>query len=780
MTVDIAIVLAILGGAVLLFVTEWLRVDLVALLVLGALALSGLVTPAEALSGFSSPAVVTVWAVFILSGALSRTGVANVIGRQVLRLAGPGLVRLMVVIMITAAVMSAFMNNVGVAALMLPVVMDVSRRTGHPPSKLLMPLAIGSLLGGLTTLIGTPSNILASNALRDYGLQPFGFLDFTPVGIAVLVAGILFMALVGRHLLPVRDLEREFRGGANASPGQFFDLQERLSMISIPVGSVLAGRPLSKSRLGSALGLNVIAIVRDRQTQLSPGPTFTMQAGDRLLVVGRIDRLVEMIGREHIEVEEDHIDVDKLVSEEIGILELRLLPKSELVNKTLRELDFRRRFKGIVLAIWRGGGPIRTDLDSLELKADDLLIVQAGREDLEALKELPAVEAITAESEKIHTLDERLMLVDLPPDSELIGKTLAESRPAETYGLTVLGIIREGKNHLMPAPDERLEADDILLAKGKEETIKALRALRQLEVERDSRTKLDKLESERIGMVEAVLSPHTTLSGKTLGELHFREKFGLNVLAIWRAGEVHRSFLQGMPLRFGDALLLYGERRRMKMLASEPDFLVLAEDIQEPPREDKAVFAAITMLLVVGSVVLGWLPIAIAAVIGAALVVVSGGLRMEEAYRIIDWRSVFLIAGMLPLGVAMQNTGAAEFLAQGVVGFMGNYGPLAVMVSIFLLATVASQVMPNSVVTVLMAPIALNTAGQLGISPYALVMALAIAASSSFLSPVGHPANILIMGPGGYRFTDYLRVGLPLTVVTLVVVLVVLPLVWPL
>jgi di/tricarboxylate transporter len=779
-TVDIAIVFTILGVAVLLFVTEWLRVDLVALLVLGALALTGLVTPVEALSGFSNPAVVTVWAVFILSGALSRTGVANMIGRQVLRLAGHGQLRLMVVIMVTAAVMSAFMNNVGVAALLLPVVMDISRRAGHPPSKLLMPLAIGCLLGGLTTLIGTPPNILASDALRDFGLEPFGFFDFAPVGVIVLVTGILFMALVGRHLLPMRDMEREFRGSMSASPGQFFDLQERLSMLYIPEGSLLAGRTLSQSRLGSALGLNVIAIVRAEQTQLSPDLSAILKVGDRLLVVGKIDRLTEMLGREHFLVEEEPVDVDRLISDEIGIFELRLLSRSELVGKTLRELNFRRRFKGIVLAIWRRGSPIRTDLDDLELKVDDLLIVQVGRENIESLREETGTEVIPAEEEKIHTLDERLMLVDLPPDSELIGKTLAESHPAETYGLTVLGIIRGGETKLMPGPDEPLLPEDILLAKGKEETIQALHALRQLEVERDSKPALDGLESAQIGMVEVVLSPHTTLSGKTLRQLHFREKYGLNVLAIWREGTTNRSNLRSMPLRFGDALLLYGERRRMRMLAGEPDFLVLAEEIQEPPREDKALFAALTMLLVVGSVLLGWLPIAIAAVIGATLVVVSGGLRMEEAYRIIDWRAVFLIAGMLPLGVAMQNSGAANFMSQGVVGFVGKYGSLAVVAGIFLLTALASQFMPNPVVTVLMAPIAINTAGQLGISPYAMMMTIAISASASFLSPVGHPANVLIMGPGGYRFTDYLRVGLPLTVVVLIVVLIALPIFWPL
>ena len=200
MTPDIALTLAILAAAVVLFITEWIRVDLVALLVLGALALTGLVTPTEAVSGFSNPAVITVWAVFILSGGLTRTGVANVVGRLVLRLGGHGENRLLIVIMLTVGIMSAFMNNVGVAAMLLPVVLNISRRTGIPRARLLMPLAYGSLLGALTTLIGTPPNILASAALEEFGLPPFTLFDFAPVGTVLLVAGIqhVFAALLLR------------------------------------------------------------------------------------------------------------------------------------------------------------------------------------------------------------------------------------------------------------------------------------------------------------------------------------------------------------------------------------------------------------------------------------------------------------------------------------------------------------------------------------------------------------------------------------------------------
>jgi di/tricarboxylate transporter len=780
MTFQIALVMAILALTVALFVTERLRVDVVALLVLGGLALSGLVTPAEAVSGFSSPAVITVWAVFILSGGLSRTGVASLIGRQVLRLAGTGELRLMSVIMLTAGVMSAFMNNVGVAALLLPVVMDIARRTGHPPSRLLMPLAFGSLLGGLTTLIGTPPNILVSDALRDYELRPFQLFDYTPVGLVVMLAGVAFMALVGRHLLPARDLAKEFAAPNQANLEEVYDLHERLFVMRLPADSVLVGRTLSESRLGSALGLNVIGIIRDSQTRLSPDPGTVLCPGDKLLVAGRLDRLAELRGRRHLMIEEDNLAVERLTSAEIEVAELRLSPLSPLLGQTLQQIDFRRRFGVNVLAIRRDGIPRRTNLQDIPLQLGDTLLIQGPPAQLEVLRDATDLLVSKVEAAEIYRLHERLLIVGVPPDSTLVGKTLADSRLGDAFGLTVLGIVREGTAQLVPGPTEQVMAGDTLLVEGKLEDLLTLRGLQDLEIDRQAPPDLRELESEQVGLAEVVLSPRTTLAGQSLRHMHFREKYGLNVLAIWREGHAYRSNLRDMALRFGDALLLYGPRDKLKVLGSEPDFLVLTEEAQEALKLNKAPVAALLMGAVLLPVILGWLPISIAAVVGATLMVLTGCLTMEEAYRFIEWKAVFLIAGMLPLGIAMQQTGAARFLADGVVSTVGGLGPLAVMAGLFVLTTLATQVMPNSAVAVLLAPIALNTANDLGISPYALMMTVAVSASASFLSPVSHPANVLIMGPGGYRFRDYVKVGLPLTVVVLGVTLLVLPLFWPL
>jgi di/tricarboxylate transporter len=778
MTAEIGFVLAILVAAIVLFVTERIRVDVVALMVLVGLALSGLVTPAEALSGFANLAVVTVWAVLILSAGLARTGVAGLIGRPVLRLAGDSEARLIATIMLLVGVLSGFMNDIGVAALMLPVVVDIARRTGRPPSRLLMPLAFAALLGGLNTLIGTPPNILVSEALRQHGLEPFHMFDYTPTGVVVMLAGIAFMVLVGRHLLPSRDI-KDLPGSDQSAPGEFFGLQERLFVIRLPTDSTLANKTLAQSRLGAALGLNVLAILRPDQNQLAPGPAAILRPGDRLLVQGRPDRLAELRGRRTLVVVEDHLAVEQLLSAELVLAELALARHSSLPGQTLEQIDFRHRFGPIVLAIRRGGGVVRTNLEKLPLQRDDVLLVQGTRAQLDALRAesefLPARRGVVQE----YHLEERLVTMRLPEDSTLAGKTLVESRLGDAFGLGVMGIIREGEPRLMPDPEEQLAADDLLLIKGRPEDLATLEGLQGLELDPSPPPSLAELESEHVGLVEVVLSPRTTLAGKSLRQIFFRDKYSLSVLAIWRQGRAFRSDLRDMTLHFGDALLLYGPRERLRVLGQEPDFLVLTEAAQELPRLNKAPVALLIMAAVLVPVILDLLPIAIAAVAGVVLMILTRCLTMDEAYRAIEWKAVFLIAGMLPLGIAMEQTGTARFLAEGMVDLVGGLGPLAVMAGLFLLAALASQVMPNPAVAVLLAPIALNTASDLGISPYPLMMAVAVSASAAFLSPVGHSANILVMGPGGYRFADYTRVGIPLTLVVLLVVLLVLPIFWP-
>jgi len=290
MSGEIILVLLILVAVVVMLVTEWMPLEVLALLVLGALAVTGLVSPTEALAGFGNPAVVTIWAVFILSGGLTRTGIANILGRQLLKVAGQQEFVLILVIMILVGVLSAFMNNVAVAALMLPVVMDVARKTDYSPSTLLMPLAYGSLLGGVTTMIGTPPNILVSEALRNNGLTPFGLFDFTPVGLVVMITGIVFVTFIGVKLLPKRRSTKSEDGVKRDFRSQY-ELEQRLFRIKIPADSALTGKTLARSHLGSGFGLNVLSIARSGRAFMAPEPTETIHPGDVLIVEGSQDRI---------------------------------------------------------------------------------------------------------------------------------------------------------------------------------------------------------------------------------------------------------------------------------------------------------------------------------------------------------------------------------------------------------------------------------------------------------------------------------------------------------
>jgi di/tricarboxylate transporter len=691
---------------------------------------------------------------------------------------------MIIVIMVTAGVMSAIMNNVAVAALMLPVVMDIARHTQRPPSRLLMPLAYGSLLGGLTTQIGTPPNILVSDALRDAGLQPFTFFDFTPVGLIIMCAGVAFMILVGRHLLPRRDVAKEASTGKPNDWQAQYDLQERLFNIRVPRNSILAHKTLAQIRMGSVLGWNIIGITRGDRTFLTPGPTDTLRAGDRLTVEGRIEALNELKNWRQLEVQEGGIDLERPYSGAIKLGEVMLPVNSRLVGSTLNSMNFRSRYGLNVLAIRRNDYVKRTSLQDEPLQHGDLLLVAGPEEQLKQLEDESGFEQFRyvdrSELTDVYHLHEQLMVMQIAPDSALIDKTLKESRLGDALGSRVLGILRNDEPIIMPEPDEVLRAGDRLVVEGRMRDLENLQGLEELEIERRTNTDVEKLVSGDVGILEAILSPQTRLEGKTLRQINFREKFGLNVLALWRRGQSYRSNLRDVDLRFGDALLLIGPRSKLELLGREPDFIVLTATAQEPLRLEKMKFSILIMAGILLPVIIGWVPIYIAAVVGAALMVLSGCLTMDEAYRQIEWKAVFLIAGMLPLGTALDQTGAAKLIAEAVVALVGPYGPNAIMLGLVALTFLATCFVPTAALVVLMAPIVLNTCANMGLSPNGLMMAIAMAASASFTTPISHPANILVMGPGGYRFADYLKVGGLLTLVILVVIMVVMPLFWPL
>jgi di/tricarboxylate transporter len=594
MTTDNILVLVILAGSVVLFVSEKLRVDVIAMLVLITLSLTGLVTIEEAFSGFASPAVITVWSVYIVSGALFVSGVADKLASSMLRLAGANYIRILVVIMLTVGIMSSFMNNIGAVAILLPAVVSIGRSINVPPSKLLIPMAFVSLLGGKMTLIGTPPNILATSIMETYGgMQPFGFFDFTPMGIVVLTTGILYFVFIGRHLLP----ERKPSGDLV----QVYQIRDYETEVKIGDGSPSNGRTLAETQLGERYDLNVVQVRRDGAT-LAPASGLCLKSGDILVVSG-------------------------------------------------------------------------------------------------------------------------------PPDKIL--------RAGEAEGFEKLPDLQDGEGQSLSSPG-------------------------QLE------------------MVEVTLAPKSSIEGQTLKEADLRARFGITVLAMRHHGESLVSGLANVPMRLGDGLLIQGSREQISQLRRDDEFLVLDSPPTETRRPQKMPIAVLILAGVLLVVSLRILHVSQAMLIGAILMILLGVLTMEEAYKSIQWKSVFLIAGMLPLGIAMQNTGTAAFLAEQITGVVGGLGDRAVLMGIFLMTALLTEVMSNAAATVLVVPIAIDAARGLGANPQTFVMAVVIAAATSFLMPIGHQANVLVFGPGGYRFTDYTKVGVWLNVAIFVLVAIFLPIVWPL
>ncbi len=596
------ITFAVLIVAAVLLVSDRVRADLVALLIIVVLGLSGVLTPQEAFSGFSRSAVITILAIYILVEGLRRSGVTQQVGNLLLRVAGRHQARLVVIVMLAGAFLSLFMNNIAVASILLPAVSAAARKSQVKPSYLMMPLAFATMLGGMATLL-TTTNIVASNILRDQGMAGFGLLDFAAVGLPLVVVGVLYMALWGRRRLPETAPGEWFSAiqQAQQNLADVYRLGERLFWARVLPGSTLVDSPLARSHLREDYGLNVVAVERNGQVLLSPPPDLVFQAGDVLLLVGR----------------------------------------------------------------------------------------------------------------------------------------LAEERRAELE--TSLEILPVGEG----------AACDF--------------------------------ETGEIVLVEAVLAPRSELIGQTLRDTHFREKYGMAVLAIWRAGRPIRTSLTDLPLSFGDALLLQGPLDRLPPLRSEPDLILLGGERDErafvPRRGWPAlVLMGLTLLLValfpslIGEVMLG----------GALAMVLVGVLTMDQAYQAVEWKSVFLIAGMLPLGIALTKTGAARLLADALVALAGSGGPLVLLTGLILVAVLLSQVMHGAAAVAIVAPMAIQVAQGMGADPRAFTLGVALATSMTFLTPLGHPVNILVMGPGGYRFRDYFRAGLPLTLFLLVAVLLLLPLFWPL
>ena len=587
---NIILVLLVVIAAMVLFIWGRLRVDLAAMCSLSALILLGLIRPEQAMAGFSSKATATVAAMFVLSSGLVRTGWVQWLVRHLGRLAGKTEARLLLVLCIAIAGLSAFIINTATVAIFIPVSIALARERRIPPSRILMPLSFASQFGGVCTLIGTSTNILVSSIAVTYGLAEFGMFEFAPLGIVMSAAGFLYLILFSPRLIPKR--------------------------------------------------------------------------------TGELDKL------------------DKYRLADYAA-ELQVLEDSALVDSRWSE------------------GPAN--------KEKDVRLVQVIRE----------------------------------------GK--ATARASRTT-------IRKG---------------DVVLVHGNADSIIGFQEKYGLKLMDDARKSQAEDPSDEVRLLEALVPPGSLLVDKTFKGAGLKRRFGCSVIAIQRRGKVLRKRLEAVKLDSGDSLLLQGNSDDIAGLLKSEDLIVTNELTDLYLRRDRAAMALVLMMAVVGLVALNILPIMTAAIVGAVGMVLTRCLAIEEAYRAIDWKVIFLLGGIIPLGLAVEQTGAAAWLAKTVLQPLVGFGPQVVLAALYITTAILTETMSNNASAVLLAPIAISLATSMEIDPRPFLMAITFAASTSFATPVGYKTNTMIFAPGGYRFLDYTKVGGPLNFVFWVIAVLMIPVIWP-
>jgi len=587
MTIEIALALVLVICAVILFATERIPVDLTAMIIMGSMLLSGLITPQDAIGGFSNPATVTVGAMFVLSAGLFKTGAVNLLGGTLSRVGRVSFWLVLTVMMLMVGVLSAFINNTAAVAIFLPITMGIARDAGVSPGRLLMPLSFASMFGGVCTQIGTSTNILVSSIAERHGLAPFGMFEMTGLGLIFFAAGSLYMVLIGVRMIP------DNLGGSSQAP-----------------------------------------------------------------VFGSGDYQIEIV------LGHDARSIGEILND----------------SPLLRDIAIRG------VEVFRDGERLNETADRLVLRADDHLKIRCDLENLRKLRERRGV------------------------------------------------------------------------------------ALRQEKGEGAS---------EEAMLVEAVVAPGSTLDGRSLKQSRFRSRYGLTALALRHRGMVMREDLENTPLRAGDVLLFEVEQHHLEQLRDDKTF-VLVSQVELPRFRKRLMLTAVAIVAgVIAAAATGYVPIVAGAIVGCILMVLSKCLTLEEAYASINWQVIFLLAGVLTLGTALETTGAARLMGGFLVETLGTMGPVALVSGLYLATSLLTEMMSNNATAALLAPIAIAAAESLGIDSRPLLMAITFAASASFMTPVGYQTNTLIYGPGQFRYADFLRVGTPLNILFWILATIFIPKFWP-
>lgn len=571
LTVPILIVFAIVAVAFVLFVTEWVEADVTAMLVMVLLLLSGVLTPAESLSGFSHEGTITVFALLVLSLGLQSTGVVNWIGNNMERITGRTELRIMIVLSVVVAFASAFVSNTAVVAILLPVVNRLAKFANISASRLLMPLSFAAMTGGTITLIGTSTNIIISSIHEEHTGEAFGVFEFAVLGLILFLGYLIYLVFPGRLIIP------------------------------------------------------------------------------------------------------DHKSNDELT--------------------------------------------------------------------------------------KDYQLEAYLTQVVVGANSPLIGKPILESDLVVHHRVLVLNIIRDQTNVWLPDQVDRIKANDVLVIKSRADMLMAIQNELELQIVKDVALDDKELTSEDAVLIEAVIGRNSFLVGKVISKVDWRYIFGAIPLALRRSGAPVSINVREAVIQFGDVILFEARRSKLSLFHNSPDFIVLGRIKKENLRKDKIMMSS---LIVAGSILIaatGLLPLVTAALVGCILLFLSGSVSMRYIYRKMEWRVFFLLAGILPLGIAIEKTGASALIAEAFLQLMGAATPATVISVLFVVTLLLTSFISNAATAILVAPIAIEMAERMNVSPKAYLVAVMFAASTSFLTPLGYQTNMLIYGAGQYKFGDFVKVG---------------------
>jgi di/tricarboxylate transporter len=608
LTQEIMITLAVMGVAIMMFISNIVRVDVVGIIMVVALPMLNIIEPKEAISGFSSNAVISIIAVIIIGAALDKTGVMNILAKHILKLAGRSESRIIALVSATVAFISSFMQNIGAAALFMPATFRISRQLNFPVSRILMPMGFCAIIGGCLTLVGSSPLILlndlmgewyASNAqnpdLPDKAFIPFGLFTVTPMGIALVAAGIIYFVIFGRFILPKKQAEED-------------------------------------------------------------GPTF--------------------ISRDLIGTYGNHIG---------KIFEV-VVPDTFRPQK-LEDLKMREKYLSFLVGIMR----------------------------------------------------------------------------------------QDGKKIMTPLWDDTIDPGDVLAVVSTPEHIEILAEDLHLQIKYDLEEFAEDLSLDNSGIMEAMITPRSSLIGKTMREVGLRQKYGVNPVAFFRQGKLILDNISTMKIRAGDAILLQGAWKSFHILHDKKDFVFTQEVKGEIMQPEKAKLSVTGLILALVLALRFNIQLSIALMSGALFMILTKVLTIDEAYKAVDWMTVFLLAGLIPLGIAFQETGAANYIAVNIMRLMGNVSPLTLLAVIGGLTSFFTLVTSNVGATVLLVPLSMNLALKAGVDPKIAALTVGIAASNTFILPT-HQVNALIMRPGGYKPIDYLKAGSGMTVIYIMVVIAMLAL----